>query len=229
MNYSSLPCDKLVRACAKSGNAEAWEEFVCRFEKLIITAVWRVARQYGEKDKQIVKDLTQDTFKKICDDDRRLLREFNPHYEDAFFGMLKVTAANIARDYFRARNSEKRGSGKASSELNETKVVVADSRFGPGYMEKQVLLQEIDRMLRSICSLDRDREIFWLHYRHGISASDIAKMNSYGVTAKGVESILFRLRSQLRSKLVHQTSTNKVLFSPEGIQKRKSFQGEGQP
>ncbi len=35
MIYSSLSCDELVRACAESGDAEAWQEFVCRFERLI--------------------------------------------------------------------------------------------------------------------------------------------------------------------------------------------------
>src|SRR4051812_2099089 len=100
MIYSSLSCDELVRACAESGDAEAWQEFVCRFERLIGIVVWRVARRHGENSGTVVEDLVQETYAKICDDDCRLLRGFKPHHQDAFFGMLKVTAANVARDYF---------------------------------------------------------------------------------------------------------------------------------
>lgn len=100
MSYSSLSCDELVRACAESGNAEAWQEFVCRFEKHIKLVIWRVARRWGEDSPTVIQDLVQDTYVKVCADDCRFLRNFKPQHEDAFFGMLKVTAANVARDYF---------------------------------------------------------------------------------------------------------------------------------
>jgi RNA polymerase sigma-70 factor (ECF subfamily) len=230
MDYRSLSCDELVRACAESRNPEAWEEFVCRFEKPIRIAIWRIARRYGKNNNALVKDLVQETFTKVCDDNCRLLRQFKPSYQDAFFGMLSITAANVARDYFRATMSSKRGSGKVDSELNEVKVSVA-AHSSVSDIERQVLLLEVARTLNSICPEERDREIFWLHYRQGLTASHIAKISHYGLTAKGVESILHRLRVQLRSKLAERPLSNPSDRSgPEGIRDENTLsQGEGQP
>ena len=75
MDYSSFSCDELVRACATSKDPEAWEQFVCRFEKTIRVAVWRVTKRYGQNDSALVQDLVQDTFAKICGDNNRFLRD----------------------------------------------------------------------------------------------------------------------------------------------------------
>ncbi|HEY5027897.1 MAG TPA: sigma-70 family RNA polymerase sigma factor [Candidatus Angelobacter sp.] len=229
MIYSSLSCDELVRACAESGETEAWQEFVRRFEKLISIVVWRVARRYGENNSDLVKDLVQETYAKVCDNDCRILREFKPHHQDAFFGMLRVTATNVARDYFRACTTDKRGSGIADIELTEAEGFISGSHSGPDDMERQILLQEIGEILNSVCPMARDREIFWLHYRYGLTASDIAKIRSYGLTDKGVESILHRLRGQLRARLAGKASAGQLISRAEGIQAEKPLsKGEGQ-
>jgi DNA-directed RNA polymerase specialized sigma24 family protein len=89
-------------------------------------------------------------------------------------------AANVAHDYFRARDCEKRGSGKVNSDLDEAH---AASYSAPAQIEQQILLQEIDEALRDICSEQRDREIFWLHYRQGFTASAIAGTGNYDLSA----------------------------------------------
>jgi DNA-directed RNA polymerase specialized sigma24 family protein len=98
-------------------------------------------------------------------------------------------------------------------------------------MERQILLQELDKILRSICTEERDHEIFWLHYRQGLAASHIAKITHYGLSAKGVESILHRLRTQLRAKLAEQPPlTLSGRARAEGVQDENTLsQGEGQP
>ena len=111
MAYSSWSAEKLVQACLESGNTEAWEEFIHRFRKLIGYVILRIARSYGESSGALVDDLIQDTYLKICSDNCRLLRDFEPQHPDAFVGMLKVTAVNVTHDYFRARRAAKRGSG----------------------------------------------------------------------------------------------------------------------
>lgn len=223
MDYSSISCDELVKACAELGNKDAWEEFVRRFKELIGSVVWRIACRYGEKNRSLVTDLVQETFAKICDNNCRLLREFKPHHEGAFFGILTVTASSVAHDYFRARNSEKRGAGKVDLALADVEVFVTAISSGPDPMQRRILLREIDEALRSICP-EKHREIFWLYYRQGLTANDIAMLGSYGLTAKGIESILHRLRLELRTKLA-----DRRISALEGIQKENTLsQGEGQ-
>lgn len=230
MDYNSLSCDELVRACAETKNPEAWEQFVRRFEKVIRVTIWRVAQRYGKSNGALIQDLVQDTFTKVCDNDCRLLRDFKANHDDAFFGMIRVTAANVARDYFRAHNSDKRGSGQENIGLNEASVFLVAASTESNAMERRILLQELDKILRGICSEERDREIFWLHYRQGLAASHIARISHYGLTSKGVESILHKLRVQLRAKLAAEPSGSPGKPHPEGVQDENTLlQGEGQP
>jgi RNA polymerase sigma-70 factor (ECF subfamily) len=204
MSYSSWSTEELVRACAEKANNEAWAEFIYRFRKLIAYVILRIARRYGETSGAHVDDLIQDTYLKVCSDNCRLLREFEPRHPDAFLGMLKVTAVNVAHDYFRARRSAKRGSGISECELSDVDMFVPDSHsLEPANIEREILLREIDAILRGASSPAnaRDREIFWLHYRQGFTAKAIAAISTYKLTTKGVESILYRLTGYVRTRL----------------------------
>src|SRR5690348_15064873 len=87
MSYNSLSCDELVRACAESGNTEAWQEFICRFGPLINRVVMRVARRYGERRIELIEELAQETYSKFCANDCKLLRNFEHRHQNAFYGM----------------------------------------------------------------------------------------------------------------------------------------------
>ena len=68
-------------------------------------------------------------------------------------------------------------------------------------IEREVQLDEIDRLLeRSVVSqsASRDRRIFWLHFQMGMSTQSIARMPSVGLTAKGVQSSIFRTLKFIR-------------------------------
>jgi RNA polymerase sigma-70 factor (ECF subfamily) len=75
---------------------------------------------------------------------------------------------------------------------------------GQAAMEREVLLKQIDRCLET-CSegadQERDRLIFWLYYQQGMSAKDIAALPTVGLTAKGVESAIFRLTRLVREQI----------------------------
>lgn len=207
MNYSVFSAEELVKACAESENAEAWAEFMRRFHKRIGSAVWRIAQRWGETNTSIIDDLIQDTYFKLCANDCRLLRDFEPERPDAFVGMLMVTASNVARDYFRNRHSAKRGSGLTECELTEAESFVSDSHSASMVrIEREIQLQEVDKILTSIFTptASRDREIFWLYYRQGFSAKAIASIACYELTTKGVESTLFRLTRLVRESLVEK-------------------------
>ena len=66
-------------------------------------------------------------------------------------------------------------------------------------------LKEIDATLQGTrehqIPSDRDRTIFWLHFRLGMSAHAIARMSTLHLTSKGVESSLRRTLSLLRKAL----------------------------
>jgi len=222
MSYSSLSAEELVRACSESGNAEAWEEFVRRFRLVIGSAVRRIAYRYGKPDDGVVDDLIQDTYLKVCGDRCRMLRDFKPRHPDAFYGMLKVTAANLAHDYFR----------RPRPPMTEVDPFIPDSHSGPASIEREILLREIADILSGIVtpSAPRDREIFWLYYRQGFTADAIAAIPGCKLTTKGVESILHRLTCYVRERLVEKEPTEpKPQPGSEGIQPENTLtEEEGQ-
>jgi RNA polymerase sigma-70 factor (ECF subfamily) len=206
MDYSSLSSEQLIRACASSGAASAWEEFVRRFHRLIASVVLRTARRWENPSPQLVDDLIQETYLKLCQDNFYLLRSFEFRQEVALHGYIKVLTANLVRDYFKASRSQKRG-GAMELEPADKSEMIADlcrDQSGVKSAENNIFISEVDACLRSLqpqAHAERDRGIFWLYYRIGLPASAIASLPTIGLTTKGVESTLLRLTRHVKDRL----------------------------
>lgn len=205
-SYSSTSADELVRACAESGDAAAWEEFVSRFQRPISVSIIRTALQWGAVPGQVVDDLLQETYLKLCANKCQLLLEFAVQHPEAVPGYIKTIAANIVHDHFKSRHSQKRGAGRSQESLEGIEPSAENKSLGsPGAMEQHILLRQIDRCLDA-CSAgpdhDRDRLIFWLYYQQGMSAKAIAALPTVGLTAKGVESAILRLTHSIREQMI---------------------------
>ena len=70
---------------------------------------------------------------------------------------------------------------------------------GKDELEWQLLLRDIDDLLKKPPTSERDRQIFWLYYRQGMSAKEIAALASLNLSIKGVESVIVRLNQMIRS------------------------------
>jgi RNA polymerase sigma-70 factor, ECF subfamily len=183
---------EIVIACLESGNEAAWTTFVQRFQPLIASSVSRVVRRYGSPSPALVDDLTQETYLRLCKDDCRALRDFRAQHDEAIFGYIKVVAVSVALDHFRARTTQKRR-GEVEDDGTNLEACTPSTPI-----EQTMLLTELDRRLAST-ETDRDRTIFWLYYRQGCTARDIAAIPHLGLTQKGVESCIYRLTQLLRS------------------------------
>jgi RNA polymerase sigma-70 factor (ECF subfamily) len=205
MDYASLSANDLVQHCAHSGNGEAWREFLRRFQRPIALVVLRTARRWGEPATTLVDDLVQDTFLRLCADDCRLLRGFESRGEDSIIGYLKVIAANVTHDHFRARTSTKRGGEmrRVEGETDGTEYLPA-ANDQVKEIETGLQIAEIHRTLETLGTAgvsERDRTIFWLYYRQGFSARDIGEIPTFGLTVKGVESSIHRTTGLVRKAL----------------------------
>jgi RNA polymerase sigma-70 factor, ECF subfamily len=206
MEYASLSPEELILACRQTDDIAAWEEFVHRFHRLIAMVALRVARRWGEPSPQQIDDLVQETYLKLCGDNFRMLRKFKSHHPGAFYGYLKVVTANLVHDHFKAAHSSKRGSG--TIEIAADEKIPLGSALGAGSAvkssERGILMREIDAALARVAAgphLERDRKLFWLYYRVGLTADAIAGLPSIGLSTKGVESSLLRLTRLLREEV----------------------------
>jgi RNA polymerase sigma factor (sigma-70 family) len=205
MNGSSVSTNDLAKACAHSADAAEWEEFVRRCTPLASLVALRISRiwQSGPSP-ATVDDIVQEIFLKLCERERRILRDFEPRGEVSFLGLLRVVSASVANDYFRRLYSAKRG-GKVV-----TMPLIEDGAFAPAasvqpaaQMRQSALMEQLDRKLRSAPEVigERDRTFFWLYFYQGFTAEEIAGLAASELTAKGVESALRRVTIWLRGEI----------------------------
>jgi RNA polymerase sigma-70 factor (ECF subfamily) len=204
--YSSLSLKDVVCLCAGPCDDEAWEEFVSRVGRPISLTIMRTASMWGEPSRSLVEDLVQVTYLKLWEDGCRLLRDFAIQHPEAILGYLKKTAANATHDYFKHGYSQSSGGDKPH--VSTSDVEPEAGREVHGSQERiafGVFLNEIDDHLkRGLAGADqeRDRMIFWLYFRQGMSTKEIASLPSIGLGAKGVGSVIERLKHCIREQIL---------------------------
>lgn len=206
MDYSSSSPQELVSACLNRQDDAAWEEFVRRFHPLIASVVLRVCRQWGEASRECADDIIQEIYLKLCDNRLQVLRNFRSTDPDSIYSFVKVFAANHSHDQFKASRAKKRGgSTRVDSIETAGRADAAATRDDPAArIERKILVQQIAKSLESASSgpnAIRDRRVFWLYYRLGLSANGIAGLPSIALTTKGVESTILRLTRAVREQL----------------------------
>ena len=219
----------MIRACADSADSAAWHEFITRFQKPISLAIIRVARRWGVSPQEFVDDLVQETYLKLCANKCRHIYQFSIAHPDAVEAYIKTIAMNLAHDFFKARRSMKRGGGETVQLLDNLEPMAQHSSFGGlDAIQRDVLLSEIDHCLEGCIdgpSKSRDKLIFLLHYRQGMSAHAIASLPTVGLTVKGVESALLRLTRIVRGQVVNSTESRRREHGaePKGLGPAKSY------
>lgn len=204
--YSSLSLKDIVCLCAGACDDEAWEEFVSRVGKPISLTILRTASLWGEPSRSLVEDLVQTTYLKLWEDSCRLLRDFAIQHPEAILGYLKKTATNATHDYFKHGRSQSSGGGQPH--VSTSDVDPEAGKEGHGSQEKitfGLFLNEIDEHLKCCLSgpdRERDRMIFWLYFRQGMSTKEIASLPTIGLSAKGVGSVLERLKHGIREQIL---------------------------
>jgi RNA polymerase sigma-70 factor, ECF subfamily len=204
--YSALSLKDVVCLCAGPCDDEAWEEFLSRVGKPIRLVVMRTASLWGENSRSMVEDLIQTTYLKLWEGGRVLLRDFALERPEAILGYLKRTAANATHDYFKHGRSQLSGGDKPHVSTSDIDPEAGNDSYGS---EEQIawnlFLNEIDENLSRCLTgpdTDRDRMIFWLYFRQGMSTQEIASLPSVNLSAKGVGSVIERLKHSIRDQIL---------------------------
>src|SRR5437763_2299791 len=204
--YSSLSLKDVVCLCAGPGGDEAWQEFVSRVGRPISLTIMRTASLWGEPSRSLVEDLVQMTYLKLWEGGCRLLRDFAIQRPEAIVGYLKKTAANATHDYFKHGHSQSSGGDEPHVSTSDFDPELDKGAQGTEQrIALGIFLKEIDEHLRR-CSTgpdqERDRMIFWLYFRQGMNTREIASLPTIGLGAKGVGSVIERLKHGIREQIV---------------------------
>lgn len=223
MDYSAMSTEQVALACLHGGDESAWCEFIRRFNPLIAGVALRVARQWGQNSPEIIDDLIQETYLKLCAERFHILERFRSDHQDAIYGFVKVFTANLVQDHFKASNAQKRGGSVETSSLDADALADRMTRSKPeiANFERALLIEQVTACLKGVTSgpnAERDFRIFWLYYRAGLAASAIASLPAIRMSTKGVESTILRLTRAVRQQLAPSTNQSKsVSKAVEGI------------
>lgn len=208
--YSSLSLTEIICLCADEGGDEAWKEFVFRVQRPISLTIMRTASRWGQPSRSLVEDLVQVTYLKLWEGGCSLLRDFAIQRPDAILGYLKKTAANATHDHFKHGHSQSSGGDEPHISTSDVDPQAGDQAHGSEHkITFGIFLDEIDACLTR-CSAapeqERDRMIFWLYFRQGMSAKEIASLPTIGLGTKGVGSVIERLKHGIREQILGSPS-----------------------
>jgi RNA polymerase sigma-70 factor (ECF subfamily) len=205
-SYSVLSSEDLVKACVGSDNEAAWAEFIRRFQPVIAKVVGRTARRHWpQAPRHLVDDLVQETYLKLCADDCRLLRQFQSRQRDSIYGFLKVVAASVVLDHFKSERAQKRDTNQTEAISEHTPLDRPATGSGSRLsIEDEIALRQIDDIVGKLYTgkiLVRNRAVFWLHHRDGMTAHAIGSIPWIGLNTKGVETVLRRMTHMIQSHI----------------------------
>lgn len=203
MSLTSRPLQDVLRLCTEQCSAESWEEFIHRTGALLRGTIRRTCQRYGLNPAEIADDLLQDAYLKISANRGELLRKFAIDDAEAVYPYLKVVAVNLVTDYCRSKEAARR---RASQTVPLQTEVMGAEPIGqtPAEIEKTLLMEQIDHILTNHVrgpTAKRDRSVFWLYYRQGLTSKAIAAIPGVELSTKGVETLIFRLTKAVRTEI----------------------------
>ena len=167
-----------------NGDRAAWESFVRRYGGLIVAAVRGIATPHAD-----IVDLTQEVFVRLCKDDFRLLRNYDPE-RAGISTWLTIVARSTARDALRRR--------RADSVPIEA---VPEAQLAVDPVEPVKKLKLPEALLSP-----RQREILGMLYDREMDVAEIAR--ALGIDPQTVRSAhhkaMIKLRTYFKADLSHQ-------------------------
>ena len=167
--------NEALPAALLNGDPEAWQGFIRRYGGLIVASVRGVAPAGGETE-----DLTQDVFVRLCKDDFRLLRSYDPA-RAALSTWLTIVARSTARDALRRRRAE-------TVPIES----VPEARLAVDPVEPPVRLKLPEALLSP-----RQREILAMLYDREMDVAEVA--GALGIDAQTVRSTHHKAMIKLRA------------------------------
>jgi RNA polymerase sigma-70 factor (ECF subfamily) len=168
--------------------------------------ILRTASLWGEPSRTLVEDLVQVTYLKLWEGGCRLLHDFAIERPEAILGYLKKTAANATHDYFKHGRSQTSGGEHLHVSTDDVDPEAGREVHGSeAKIEFGLFLQEIDDHLSRCLTgpdAERDKMIFWLYFRQGMSTKEIASLPGVGLGTKGVGSVIERLKHSIREQIL---------------------------
>src|SRR6185312_1473513 len=163
------------------GDKRAWDAFVRRYAGLIVAAVRSVTSAPGD-----IEDFTQEVFVRLCKDNFRLLRTYDPA-RAGISTWITIVARSTTRDALRRRRPE-------STPID----LVPEAQLAVDAVEPHEKLKLPDALLSP-----RQREILTMLYDREMDVAEVAR--ALGIDPQTVRSAhhkaMLKLRAHFRAEM----------------------------
>lgn len=203
MDPGSLSLSELIALCSDTRHRDLLDAFVQQLQAPVAGVVSRTLRRQGVHDPETVKDLCQQVFLKLLGSKFNLKDRSRGRTDGEILGLIRATAANLVVDAIRA--------SRPTAPIDQ----IADISW-TDRIEERVLVQEVDTALKKLlgtATAARDYRIFWFYHRDRMTAREISLLPGICLSVKGVESVIFRLTTEVKA----------VLTEPKGIPAKGAF------
>ena len=211
---------ELMSLCAECPEDSAlWTEFLRRFAAKIKCFIRGTLRQSTGSEPRSAgfamdsrttqeADLFQNTILKLVENKCAVLRRFSGKAEDELMAYLAVIARSVVRDHLRRVRAQKRGPWLvptvSSEDSEQTGQLGSTKREWQNSLERGILARELEQVsMETIRSHsgdpDRDRLIFQLYFKDGLSTAQIAACEGVRLSKTGIEKTLNRLKDRVRT------------------------------
>jgi RNA polymerase sigma factor (sigma-70 family) len=222
ITFNHLSHSELVRTCSVSPDQPAWDEFYKRFDyyiKIYVRKAWK-NRSMGRKinsscARELLRDLSQEVYLKLLEDDQQALRNFKGGSENSFLAYLARISVNIVAEHFRKQHAEKRKGRMVSVDLlldscasdqsGSRSITYTYLSCNPeAELLSNITMRELSELLDEILTGPnqfRDKLIFKLYTIEGLSTHQVAAIESLKLKVSSVESILRRTKDRLKQAM----------------------------
>jgi RNA polymerase sigma factor (sigma-70 family) len=168
----------------------AWQRLFDTHDRLFRMIARDVAARFGIHSLDEIDDAVQEIRIKISSS--TTLGLVHTSEIQNLDGFLKGMAGHAAHDYFRHRRAKQRDA-LVTIPIDGTRDFAAKSDS----LDHKILLEQLKRLSGLT---NRERIVMSLYLR-GWSAREIAEIRALGLSTKGVESLIFRIKERLRKNL----------------------------
>ena len=176
-------------------------EIVNRYWVRSESAIRATSEKYFRYCRSIAANIlgnSEDAEEVINDVYYRVWNAIPPERPDNFRAYVGKITRNLSLDRLEKTKAEKRGGGQLDAILSELEECIADNRNSyDTLIEAETITAALDRFLSNQSA--ENRRIFVRRYWRAASIEEIA--GDFGMTTGKVKSILFRMRSKLRTHL----------------------------
>jgi RNA polymerase sigma-70 factor (ECF subfamily) len=187
---------QLLTRCLDFGDESSWESFIREAQPFIVSGVIRALGGWSASRRSEIDDLIQESFVRLCANDYRALRSFRSEDSNALCAYLRTVAASVTTDHLRSAAALKHGAGQPAISLDDLVREPSAGQDAIARIERGMLLRVVERCLES--QKDRDRAIFWLYHRHGLTPKAISALQTSSMSQRGIETLVYRMTATVR-------------------------------